>query len=83
MGFIKTSKGDNFFKETSERYLDVFKSGEVPPGPIGVKMIPQGMTPPESTAPPEEYNGTPWSPMGRIPSNRRLERIESSQGVLV
>ncbi len=60
MRYIEQESPDNFFEEISEKYLELFKTGEAPLAPIGVKMIPKGMPLPETTVPLEEYMGTPW-----------------------
>ena len=53
-------KEQTSFQELSERFLSFFSAGEIPPTPVGVRLIPKGTPVPAGSADPEEYTGTPW-----------------------
>lgn len=66
-----TGTNGSDFARTSATYLEQFSKGEVPPAPIGVKLIPKGAEVPEGSAEPEEYTGTTWCQALNLASTER------------
>jgi uncharacterized protein (DUF169 family) len=60
------SNAKQSFKDLSDTFLSLFSGGEVPPTPVGVRMIPKGLEVPKGSAEPEEYTGTPWCQAVRL-----------------
>ena len=63
---MSNTRQETRFKDLADRFLDCYSEGELPPVPIGVRLIPKGMEIPMGLTPSKEYLGMPWCQAIRV-----------------